>query len=432
MPKGLGRALAFIGGGLLEGVGKGLVLQGKEKRERALADLEHTRNLERDENKFEFRRGLLNTEIGARIEAAGVATGVAKTAATTLSGRQVERAATATGVASDVATTLSDRQDKRTSAATGVAADVATTKSKRDIAAAEKTTDVRKDAAKKLADDKVKAAEKAVDVAKDAARTSAGIAKTTADALAGTRTEAAKKLADVAKETAERADKAARKAAKALADAKVEAAKITAGKPTDTTSAEDRIIQRHFSRDENEIKAIDREGAATELEARGFKKAAQAQRRKAKAIRNQDIRAEAEAQADAEVEEKAGTFSTDAEDFKEDGGSRIRFRARRVREIIAERSGPYVGDTPPPGFPDAKRAKDGFWYVSDPDHPGKFKRVQRRGSTQATTAGTIIEITGTAEAQSEQLAAVPIGGKVRIRGVVYVKRAGGFEKVTEP
>ena len=129
-------ALAFIGGGLLEGVGKALVLSGKEKRERAHADLEHKRALERDENKFEFRRGLLGTEIGARTEAAGVSAGVAKTAATTLSGRQ----------------------DKRASTATGVAADVATTKSDRDITASETAADVAKKAAKALADAKVKAA----------------------------------------------------------------------------------------------------------------------------------------------------------------------------------------------------------------------------------------------------------------------------------
>ena len=48
----MANALAFVGGGLLEGFGKGLATQaiqtGKEKRERALADLGHRRDLERD------------------------------------------------------------------------------------------------------------------------------------------------------------------------------------------------------------------------------------------------------------------------------------------------------------------------------------------------------------------------------------------------
>lgn len=335
-------ALAFIGGGLLEGVGKGLVESGKAKRERALADLAHTRALERDEKRLEGRRGLLSTEIGARTEAAGVATGVAETAATTLSGRQDKRASKVADVARDVATTKSDRDIVASERAAGVAVKAATTLSGRQDKRTSTAADVTKDAAKKLADDKVKAAEKAVGVTKDAASTSAGVAKTTADALAGTRTDAARKLADVAKETAERADKAARKAAKALADAKVEAAKITAGKPKDTTSAEDRIIQRHVSADENALETIDREAAATELEARGFKKAAQAQRAMVKATRDIEIRDTARTQAKAEAEEKQGIFSSDASDFKEDGGSRIRFEARREREITAELKGGKV------------------------------------------------------------------------------------------
>ena len=59
-------ALGFIGGGLLEGFGKGLATQGletgKDKRERARADLEHRRNLERDENKLAGQKDLLKTK----------------------------------------------------------------------------------------------------------------------------------------------------------------------------------------------------------------------------------------------------------------------------------------------------------------------------------------------------------------------------------
>ena len=63
-------ALAFIGGGLLQGAGKALLEEerekGKAKRERALADLEHKRGLERDEKKLEgkakFERVLAEIE----------------------------------------------------------------------------------------------------------------------------------------------------------------------------------------------------------------------------------------------------------------------------------------------------------------------------------------------------------------------------------
>ena len=63
-------ALAFIGGGLLQGAGKALLEEeretGKAKRERQLADLEHKRGLERDEKKLEgkakFERVLAEIE----------------------------------------------------------------------------------------------------------------------------------------------------------------------------------------------------------------------------------------------------------------------------------------------------------------------------------------------------------------------------------
>ncbi len=75
-------ALGFIGGGLLQGIGKGLAEQGREtgkaKRERKLAELA----LERDEKQMEGRRGLLDAsnaaamgrlelEIGSRKDIAG-------------------------------------------------------------------------------------------------------------------------------------------------------------------------------------------------------------------------------------------------------------------------------------------------------------------------------------------------------------------------
>ncbi len=83
MPK----ALAFIGGGLLEGAGKGLVLSGKEKFERALADLEETGKAKRErvlaeleqKDRLELegvrqegRRGLLNASNAAATERLGL------------------------------------------------------------------------------------------------------------------------------------------------------------------------------------------------------------------------------------------------------------------------------------------------------------------------------------------------------------------------
>lgn len=75
-------ALAFIGGGLLQGLGEGIAKQGietgKDKRKRALADLKHMRDLERDKTKLEGQQGLLtqrldveNARFGRPVEAAG-------------------------------------------------------------------------------------------------------------------------------------------------------------------------------------------------------------------------------------------------------------------------------------------------------------------------------------------------------------------------
>ena len=291
-------ALAFIGGGLLEGVGKGLVLAGKEKRERALADLEHTRRLERDEKQLEGRRGLLDASNTAASDRLGL---------NITSREKVAGKATASRerLASEATTSRESIASKATASREGIAA-----------------------------------------------------------------------ASNISRE---------------------KAATIRAGKATDTTAAEDRIIKRHIEIDENGNETVNHEAAAVELQERGFKKAAVAQRRKSKGIADQDIRKRAEEFADQLVEEQAGTFSSDASDFKDDGGSRTRFRARMVREFIAKNSGssapapttrpaetkppapagdPYTGETPPPGFPNARRSsKDGFWYFPDPERPGKFRRV---------------------------------------------------------
>ncbi len=293
-------ALAFIGGGLLEGVGKGLVLAGKEKRERALADLEHTRRLERDEKQLEGRRGLLDASNTAASDRLGL-----------------------------------------------------------NITSREKV---------------------------------AGKATASRERLASEATTSREGIASRATESRERIGAEAN-------ISREKAATIRAGKATDTTAAEDRIIKRHIEIDENGNETVNHEAAATELEERGLKKAAVAQRRKAKGIADQDIRKRAEQFADEMVDEQAGTFSTDTSDFKDDGGSRTRFRARMVREFIVKNGGksasppatrpaetrpaetgggPYVGDTPPPGFPNARQAPDGFWYV---ERDGKFQRVMKAGGT---------------------------------------------------
>ena len=190
-------------------------------------------------------------------------------------------------------------------------------------------------------------------------------------------------------------------------------ARIAAGKPKDTTAAEDRIIKRHVELDENEFEIVNHEAAAVELEGRGFTQAAAAQRRKAKGIADVDLQQRAEDFADQMVDEQSGAFSFDSSDFKDDGGSRTRFRARMVREFKAKNGGkaaaatavrpeatkpattpsppatrpevtgggtPYVGSTPPRDHPKAqqgKGSKSDFWYIPDPARPGKFLEVQK-------------------------------------------------------
>ena len=295
-------ALQFIGGGLLQGIGKGLVLDGKEKRERALADLEHTRRLERDEKQLKGRRGLL--------------------------------------------------------------------------------ADTNKAASNRLGQN-IESRENVARAATESRETLASEAATSREGIASRATASREKIGAAANRSREKA------------------ATITAGKPTDTTAAEDRIIKRHIEVDENGIETVNHEAAAVELEERGFKKAAAAQRRRSKGIIDLDIRKRAEEFADKIVEEQASFFSSDESDFKDDGGSRTRFRARMVREFIAKNGGkvpaapvtkpatteppaarpatpdgrePYVGDAQPPDFPDARRAKDGFWYVKRGD---KTLRVQQ-------------------------------------------------------
>lgn len=301
-------ALAFIGGGLLTGIGKGLVKAGEEKRKTALADLEHKRTLERDEKQLEGRRGLLSERLKSDREIFGLRE---KGADTRLKLNLDSRGE----VASEATTSRESIASQATS-------------SREDIAAA----------------------------------------------------------ANISRE---------------------KTARIAAGKPKDTTAAEDRIIKRHVEIDKDLNETVNHEAAAVELEGRGFKKAAAAQRRKAKGIADVDLQKRAEDFADQMVDEQANPLLPDSVDFKDDGGSRIRFRARMVREFKSKNGGkplstqaakaaptapapgpaatgnPYVGDVQPPGHPDAKRADDGFWYVK---RAGKFLRVQNTEATRGSGA----------------------------------------------
>ncbi len=291
-------ALQFIGGGLLQGVGRGLVLDGKAKRERALKKLDQDRAqkraLELEGVRQEGRRGLLDAGNAAATERLGL-----------------------------------------------------------NIVSREKV---------------------------------AGQAASSRERLASEATTSREQIASQAAKSRERIGAAANAS-------RERAAKITAGKLRDTTAAEDRIIKRHPVLDEfgQETGATDHEAAAVELEDRGFKKAAAAQRRKAKGIADLGIRKRAEEFADQMVEEQDTFLSSDDVDFKDDGGSRTRFRARMVREFIAMNGGkpaeapagspagasvsPYVGNTPPPGFPNARRASDGFWYIKSGPGPKDWQRV---------------------------------------------------------
>ena len=181
------------------------------------------------------------------------------------------------------------------------------------------------------------------------------------------------------------------------------AAEIAAGKATDTTAAEDRIIKRHVQIDKTSlVETVDHEAAALELEANGFTKAAAAQRRKGKAIQKEADRREVQPIVEERVDALDSFWGSDAEDYKQYGGSRskavIAITAEEMKNLQDARSGragktpatksaaaggdPYTGDAPPPGFPDAKKARDGFWYVR---RGGKVLRVQNTEAKPAPT-----------------------------------------------
>ncbi len=277
-------ALAFIGGGLLSGIGKGLVLDGKAKREAALKKLEQDRALELEGVRQEGRRGLLdasNTEAMKRL------------------GLNIESRETLAGEAT----------------------------TSRERLASEATTSREK--------------------------------------IASEATASREKIAGV---KAEKADTSA--AEKRFWDIAVEAA------------IEHALDKEGF---ETGGETINWNAVALDMDARNLPKLAATARRRALNNQTREDRKVALPIAEERVEAMDDSFfgKSDAEIYEQYGGSRAKaldaILKEEMKKLAAARSsGPYVGEDPPPEFPDAKRASDGFWYVPDPDRPGGFKRVQRQ------------------------------------------------------
>ncbi len=302
-------ALQFIGGGLLEGIGKGLVLDGTAKRERALADLEHRRALARDEKQLEGRRGLLDAGNIAAMERLGL-----------------------------------------------------------NIGSREKV---------------------------------AGEATTSRERLASEATTSREKIASEATASREKIAAAGNVSREKIAGSKAE--------KTDTSAAAERFWK--ISVETATRREIDKEGIPTgfdttnwnavalDMDARNLPKLAATARRRAKAHQEREDRKTALPIAEERVEAMDDSFfgESDAKVFKQYGGSRTKaldaILREEIQKIVDTRNGgkgavtpetrpaasagdPYVGESQPPGFPDARRAKDGFWYVK---RDGKSQRIINGG-----------------------------------------------------
>lgn len=199
------------------------------------------------------------------------------------------------------------------------------------------------------------------------------------------------------------------------------AAGIRSDKKTDSSSAESRAwkmsVEAATKTDENGLETVDWKAVADDMKARGYKNAAQSAQRQAKGVEDTDIQRQAEEQADKEIEEIAGVFTTDAQDFKEDGGSRTRYRARRIREIKEELSGGGAKKGP-----ETREA-------AAPDKP-KAAPDDAATTRQAGQQKTPFDVQGTADQQRKILDSIPVGGVARKNGVLYEKLANGkFKKV---
>lgn len=286
--------LAFIGGGLLTGIGKGIAETGKAKRERVLADLEQKDRLELEEVRQEGRRGLLDETNTAAMERLGLNIGSREKVAG-------EATASRETIASEATT------------------------SREDIAAADIASRER----------------------------IAGVEAETADTSA-----AEKRFWDIAVKTATRPE---------------------------------------VDKDGFEIggETTDWEAVAVDMDARNLPKLAATARRRALNDQVREDRKAALPMAEERVEAMDDSFfgQSDAKVFKQYGGSRTKALEAILREEIQKledaRSGkpavppttkpattgddPYVGEAQPRNYPEAKQARDGFWYVK---RDGKFLRVQ--------------------------------------------------------
>ncbi len=83
----MARALGFIGGGLLSGIGEGLVEAGEAKRERTLEEFEQKNRIERDERKMEGKAKFERALVGLKHKNA-LALKLARGAPTTPTGYQ--------------------------------------------------------------------------------------------------------------------------------------------------------------------------------------------------------------------------------------------------------------------------------------------------------------------------------------------------------
>lgn len=337
--------------------------------------------------------------------------------------------------------------------------------------AGEAGKDKRQKAALKSAADLLGIREKGAGARNDA--TIAGADKRNTDAIAGRKGL----LTDTLKSRESEGEKN-RKSREAIAVDRTVSNEIIAGvrgRSKDRSAAEKRAfdleVEINTTTDDLGEETTDWNAVADGLQARGFKGVARSARKRGRAIQDKEDTAIAEAQADREVKEKAGTLSSDASDFKEDGGSRDQFRARRIREIEAklrkDRGGLrgsgtakktqkfdvgtnppangrrtklrargdtegagatgapeeqkqqfYVGDEPPAAYPDARKFSDGYWYLKRGD---QNYRVLKNDA--------VPEITGTDAEMREQLSKLKVGQRVLVRGKAVEKIEGGFKPV---
>jgi len=66
----------------------------------------------------------------------------------------------------------------------------------------------------------------------------------------------------------------------------------------------------------------------------------------------------------------------DLEQYNLSDKALARVRDKSLKSQSAPAGQAYQGDKPPASYPNAQKAPDGFWYVPDPNKPGKYLQVQ--------------------------------------------------------